>query len=787
MMKEIFKYLTCVGFCLSVSFGVCQKANFKRAEKFMKMDERVLIGSMTVMPNFLKGSEKFWYSYKNADGLRYFFVDPKAKSQREMFDRDFIAAEVSKMTHKPINKSNFLLQGVDFKEDERTMKFRVDTFHFEYNIYTGKLVRVNPAKNESFSPESNKSRPACGTYSPDSSYIVYAKRHDLYLMRMKDSVETRLTTDGEVNYSYAFLEADTSSERRAARVTWFENSERFYVQRTDRRKLRSMYIVDNLSRIPTLRQYEYVLPGDEHVLQEELYLFDTLNKQQVKVPVEKWKDQTFRLFTPGKKVERLYFLRKKRTCDEIDFCRVILETGEVKVLFSEEDKPYFNNDFFNLSLLNDGEDIIWWSERTGHGHFYHYDGEGNLKNAISSGSWTAGKLIKIDTVGRVIYFEGYGQVKGESPYFARINKAHIDGDGSVEMLTPEMATHEVVFSASGRYFVDNYSRADLKPASVLRDNRGRKILDLASPDLTALYASGWRMPEPFTVKAADGVTDLYGYMWKPADFDSTKTYPIISYVYPGPQAESFPLKFRIRSAYSTALAQVGFIVVAFGQRGGSPVRDKWYHTYGHGNLRDYPLADDKFGIEQLAERFSFIDRTKVGIFGHSGGGFMSTAAICTYPDFYTAAVSSSGNHDNNIYNQWWGETHHGIKEVKTPEKKKVKDPVTGKDSVVIQENVKFTFSVPTNIELAKNLKGYLMLVTGDADRNVHPANTMQMVNALLRAGKNFDLVVLPGQSHFYDGEAEQFYQRKMWFHFAKYLLGDFSSDHFREIDAFMRL
>ena len=396
-------------------------------------------------------------------------------------------------------------------------------------------------------------------------------------------------------------------------------------------------------------------------------------------------------------------------------------------------------------------------------------------------------MVMIDTVGRTIYFGAYGQEKGACPYYARGNKARIDWNGQVEVLTPEQATHEAYFSKSGRYFVDNYYRADLEPRSVMRDNKGKVIMELASPDLTRLYETGWKMPEPFTVKAADGHTDLYGFMWKPFDFDSTRRYPIISYVYPGPQTEAIPLEFSVTAAYNVGLAQIGFVVVTFGHRGGSPMRDKWYHTFGYNNLRDYPLADDKCGIEQLADRFSFIDKSKVGIFGHSGGGFMSTAALCTYPDFYTAAVSSAGNHDNNIYNQWWGEPHHGVREVKSFEKKTVKDSITGKDTTVSVEKIKFETKIPTNIELAKNLKGYLMLVTGDVDNNVHPANTLRMADALLKAGKNFDLVILPGLAHGFMGIQQAFYQRKMWFHFAKHLLGDYSSDQFREIDAYMRL
>lgn len=781
MIKYFMWLIPC--FCVFVTVG--QKANYKQAERFMKSKNSSLIGSTSVTPNYLKKSDKFWYKYQTDDGVRYYFVDPKAKIHRELFDREFMAREISQLTHGPINQKEIKLENIAFKEDEKTMKFQVDTFRFEYNIYTNRFVKIDSARK--VTPVGSRRRYLEGTYSPDSTHVVYAKSHNLYLFSVKDSVETQLTTDGEINYSYAQSDADTTTKKVSARLTWFGNSERFYVQRSDKRKIKSLFVVNVLGERPTLDKYQYVMAGDEFVARQELCIFDTLTKKKVLVPVEKWKDQTLRVFTAGKKVEGLYFLRKKRTCDEIDFCKVDPKTGAVKVLINEVDKPYFNNDFFHLSLLNDGKDIIWWSERTGYGHFYHYDGEGNLKNAITSGNWTAGRMIKIDTVGRTIYFGAYGQAKEMCPYYARVNKARMDGDGKVEVLTPEQATHEAYFSESGRYFVDNYSRADLEPRSVLRDNKGKLIFELVAPDLKRLYETGWKMPEPFTVKAADGMTDLYGFMWKPFDFDSTKMYPIISYVYPGPQTEAIPLTFSVSAVYNVPLAQVGFIVVTFGHRGGSPMRDKWYHTFGHGNLRDYLLADDKYGIEQLVDRFSFIDKTKVGIFGHSGGGFMSTAALCTYPDFYTAAVSSAGNHDNNIYNQWWGETHHGIKEVKSFESKTIKDSITGKDTTIQKEKVRFETQIPTNIELAKNLKGYLLLVTGDVDNNVHPGNTLRMADALLQCGKNFDLVILPGQAHGFRGIQQEFYQRKMWFHFAKHLLGDFSSEQFNEIDAYMRL
>jgi dipeptidyl aminopeptidase/acylaminoacyl peptidase len=261
-------------------------------------------------------------------------------------------------------------------------------------------------------------------------------------------------------------------------------------------------------------------------------------------------------------------------------------------------------------------------------------------------------------------------------------------------------------------------------------------------------------------------------MWKPFNFDSTKSYPIITYVYPGPQTEPFPIGFTLRGsrARPTALAQLGFVVVAMGQRGGSPIRSKYYHTYGYGDLRDYPLIDNKYGLEQLAARHSFIDESRVGIYGHSGGGFMSTAALLTYPDFYDVAVSSSGNHDNNVYNLWWSEAHNGVKKVtKTIE---VENGNGGmKDSTITV----FKAPVEANTELAENLEGHLLLVTGTIDSNVHPANTIRMANALIKAGKKFDYMIMPGQRHGY-GEYSPYFERMLWRYFAEHLLDNYRPD-----------
>lgn len=761
---------------LIVGFVICcctgsvsaQQANFVQAEKFRQINAE--IGSLNVIPNFFKDSDKFWYSYKTGEGTKYYFVDPAKREKRYLFENEYLAEELTKLTAKPYNYRQLPVKDLKFKEDEKTLQFKVEKFNYEYDIYTHELIQKDSVQKE----KENEWM----SFSPDSTYIVFARKHNLYIMKTgdKDSVEIQLTTDGQPFFSYAYDQRDTSNKRQWARAHWFEDSKKLYTVRSDERKVKDLWVIDILADRPKLEEYRYAMAGDKDVPQYELTVIDIATKKQVKIQTEKWKDQSLRVAHAGKESDRIYFERRRRTCDELDICKASTETGEAQVLINEKSKPYFNDQMYHLSFLNEGKDIIWWSERTGWGHFYRYDAEGNLKNQITSGRWVAGKVVGIDTLGRTLYFEGYGREKDRNPYYSFIYKANIDATG-VTLLTVEDANHKTVMPKSCRYIVDNYSRVDLEPRSVLRDNKGKVIVELARPDLKRLYETGWKMPERFTVKAKDGVTDLYGVMWKPVDFDSTRRYPIISYVYPGPQTEAQTLDFSPSGVYNNALAQVGFIVVNFGHRGGSPQRDKWYHTYGHDNLRDYALADDKYGIEQLADRYPFINIEKVGIFGHSGGGFMSTAALCTYPDFYTAAVSSAGNHDNNIYNKWWGETHHGVKEVK----KTVKDSVNGE-----QEEIGFQTKIPTNQELAKNFKGYLLLVTGDFDNNVHPGNTLRMADALIRAGKNFDLVVLPGQRHGFRGIQQDFYQRKMWFHFAKYLLGDSSADTYYQIDGFNR-
>eukprot|EP01093_Parvamoeba_rugata_P001989 TRINITY_DN12515_c0_g1_i1.p1 TRINITY_DN12515_c0_g1~~TRINITY_DN12515_c0_g1_i1.p1 ORF type:complete len:417 (-),score=83.38 TRINITY_DN12515_c0_g1_i1:57-1307(-) len=396
--------------------------------------------------------------------------------------------------------------------------------------------------------------------------------------------------------------------------------------------------------------------------------------------------------------------------------------------------------------------MLHWAERSGWAHYYLYDTEGNLKNEVTSGSYHVERAIGVDEKSRTLYFTAHGIPKDQDPYYEHLYKINLNGSG-LQALNPGDYNTSTSMADSNAYFVNNFSRVNTVPKSELRSSTGKLIMTLEEADLSQLMATGYQFPEPFKMKADDGITDIYGVMYKPFDFDETKKYPLLEYVYPGPQTEAVNKSFSVRMDRLDRMAQVGFIVVTMGNRGGHPDRSKWYHNYGYGNLRDYGLADKRHVAEQLADKHNFIDINKVGIYGHSGGGFMSTAAMLVYPDFFKAAVSSAGNHDNNIYNSWWSETHHGVQEEMDDD-----------------GNVKYKYLIDNNQSLAKNLKGNLMLITRDVDNNVHPGGTIRMANALIKANKRFDFMLMPGQRHSFGNMTEySFWLRAD--HFSKHLLG----------------
>ena len=719
-----------------------------------------MLKSTSVSPKWFKDSDRFWYSYTTTSGKNFYMVDPSKRTKTKLFDNLDFSAKLSELTSRPVNNNELNLDEIKLEDDNRTLTFHIDSIQYEYDIYR-KTLRLGDTIPEDKGND-------WASYAPDSSYMVFAKNHNLYLMEVgdEDSVEIQLTEDGERWFSYQRRHGDTTSDKRMrARATWFEDSKKIYSNRSDAREVDELFVINTLKDPrPELEIYKYAMPGEMNVPQEVLEIFDVETQSRITVEEDKYVDQTISLYKTMEKSDRLYMIRLNRSSDTLDVSFVNTSDGSVNFLFEESNYPYHNWNYRQLAVIDEGKELIYWSEKNGWGQLYLYDGNtGRLKNKITNGGYfITGRIQDIDTLNRKVYYQAFGREQDVDPYYSMIYSSDFDGSG-MKLLTKEKYNHRVNFSESSKFFVDNFSAVDKVPTSVLRDASGNVIMKLEETDLSLLYHAGWKMPERFKVKADDGITDLYGVMYKPFDFDPNKKYPIISYVYPGPQVESFRNDFTISGRYNTALAQLGFIVVSMGHRGGSPMRSKYYHTFGYQNLRDYALADDKRSLEQLAERHSWIDLDHVGIFGHSGGGFMSTAALLTYPDFYDVASSSAGNHDNNIYNKWWSETHNGVEAVY----KKKKD-----DDGNEVEELTWSAKIKTNQSLAKNLKGHLLLTHGNIDNNVHPTNSLRVADELIKAGKRFDMMIFPGKRHGY-GSFRSYYEKMMWYYFAEHLLGDY--------------
>lgn len=787
-----------LGSCLAMPLQATAQERlpeYLQAEKFTKDKLGHLLFSTQVDPHWFPQGDRFWFSYKTSEGTFWYVVDPASRSKQLLFDRDELAAQLTEIVHDPFEAHQLPIANLKAKEDGRTFTFEVtsthevpakkdpkkkekEVFYFSYDFPTRKLTHL---KGEEKEPE----RKGWASFSPDGQTVVYAKDCNLYSMSIenyrkaqkdeKDStiVERQLTTDGTPAFGYGIpysqLNTDTlcNGSRRRVWVCWSPDSKYLATVVSDTRAVKPLWVINSTATPrPTLETYSYVMPGEKEMPEDHLYLFDLGNGSRKEIRTTAWKNQSLRISTRRAEQKdrdrelyatvwqgdnhRFFLTRSSRDLHRIDICSYTLGQDSIVPVIEERMNTY--QETRQLFTFGDGKELVHWSERDGWAHLYLYNDKGELKNRITKGPWHVEDIVKVDPATRTIYFLANGREKGEHPYYEHLYRVNADGSG-LKRLTAGDYFHDVAMDDNTHYFVDNYSRVNSIPCADLMAADGRKVMTLQESDFSQLKAAGYQFPELFTVKAADGVTDLYGVMYKPFNFDSTKVYPIIDYVYPGPQVEAVYYPFTRMSVRTDRLAQAGFIVISVGQRGGHPSRSKWYHNFGYGNLRDYPLADHKAAVEQLAARYPFIDIDRVGIHGHSGGGFMSTAAICQYPDFYKAAVSCAGNHDNRIYNRWWSETHHGVKE-----------EVTEKGDTL------FSYKIATNPDIVKNLKGHLMLVHGDIDNNVHPANTIRVVDALIKAGKRFDMLLLPGQRHSFGNMDEYFYWR-MVDYFSEHLKG----------------
>ncbi len=493
--------------CLMITASHAQSVDYTQAEKFMKNKTGSWLGTVDAKPMFWNdGSDKFFYTIQSDAGWVYYFVDPVKKTNVEFFTQSWIEAELSKITGRKVARPRFTISNPG--NDHQTFILQYDKYECVFD-FQAKTLTVQ--KDDL--PVKPNSSVMCNN-SPDSAYCLYLENFNLYVQDLKTSEKTPLTDDGEFQYTYSGsdwkgVRFNKDPFRQPARGEWFSDSKHFFIIREDTRKLQTMPIIDLYGKRPKVEESDYIMTGDEFVPQSELWIFNAETQTKKRVDIDKWQDQIVKIIPYKNDLnpkKYLYFTREKRTRDEIELCRVTT-TGEVTVLINEVSKPFLSDEFFNITILNEGKDIIWWSERTGWGHYYLYDENGKLVNAITSGEWVAGKILNIDEKKRMLYVESYGQVKGEAPYFKRATGARFDGKKQT-VLTPEMATHEVEFSPSMKYIIDNYSRADLEPVTVLRDSEGKPLMEIYRPNLSKLHETGWKAPEPFTAKAADNQTDL---------------------------------------------------------------------------------------------------------------------------------------------------------------------------------------------------------------------------------------------------------------------------------------
>lgn len=761
LRKYVAIFALCI--CISTYFATnseCKENYMMRAEKFSSDSLYKYIDNTLPAVDWIGNNSKmFVYSPTIGGKNKYYLVDTKTFKKRELFIEDeLIKLSDSFLKLKPL-KQELRKYRITVNFDSSCKKMNSFTYNYRghklrYDIRKKKVTEVKQPslRNTSYKIKGDLKK----KFSYDSLYRISAINDNLYLFYKDGRDSLKLTEDGELFHSYA-IGRDRDIKKSGLQYPegdWMGKSHKYIITRTDKRKVGSLTLVDNLSMPrPVPNTYKFPMPGDKDVPIWETYIVDADKGKIEKITeLEAYPDQEYLMerFDKYRMVGgNAYFLRTNRQHSILELCKVSPE-GKVKVIISDKTEPHLNEQMFGFKILSAGKEIIWWSERSGKGKHYLYDGEGNLKNQIEDKDFVAGKITYIDVENRKLYIEGYGGEEGINPNYRFYYAVPFDG-GKPVLLTPGNGYHSIEFSPDHKFIVDTYSRMDAVPKHQICDINGNILFKMQGCDATHLFNKGWKYPEVIALNAADSTTKLYGVVYLPFQIEKGKKYPIIANVYPGPQDDQVPLKFTLDDNYNQSLAQLGFIVVNFQFRGSCPWRGRDFYTYGYGNLRDYPLDDLHAIIEQISKRYSYADIERVGIYGHSGGGFMTVSAMLDRPDFYKVGIAASGNYDNNIYTQWWGESFHG-----------------GKWLGNTNENIKFDCKIPTPIEMAGRLKGRLLLVTGDVDNNVHPANTMRMAKALIDSNKRFDMLILPGVDH---GVGDRYYINVIRYYFTEHLLG----------------
>jgi dipeptidyl aminopeptidase/acylaminoacyl peptidase len=727
-------------------------ADYARAEKFLRQHTGSLVFRADMRPIWIDEAA-FWYRNSIPEGFEFILVDTEKKQRTRAFDHHRLAQALAAETKRTYQPFNLPFQSIEYSEDRQSLQFTVEARTYTYNIPNNTCKAAEAEKRTS---------PGRGMMvSPDGRRAAFIREFNLWVRDLKSGEEIQLTTDGEKDFGYGTNNAGWT-KRDTPVLLWSPDSRKIATFQHDGRGVGEMYLVTTKVGHPELEAWKYPLPEDKEIFRIHRVVIHVDGPRVVRfrMPPDQHRSTITDHIALGTgeladaewspDSSQLAFVSVSRDHQHVVLRMADPESGEIRDVLEEKVDTFFESGYnqINWHVLPGSNEAIWFSQRDDWGHLYMYDLEtGRLKNRITEGSWNVLQVLRIDKQNRLVYFLGAGREEGD-PYFQYFYRVGMDGRGNVELLTPETANHRISLSPSGEHFVDSYSTPVEPPVAVLRDNRGQNPVMLEKADISLLKEAGWQPPVPFSVKARDGETDLFGLMHKPTHFDPAKKYPIINYIYPGPQTGSVGSRsFSASRGDQQALAELGFIVVALDSMG-TPMRSKSFHAAYYGNMGDNGLPDQITGMKQLAERFPWIDLDRVGIYGHSGGGFASTDAILRYPDFFDVAVSGAGNHDNRSYEDDWGEKWQGLL-------------VTDPDGTTSYDN-------QANQLLAKNLKGKLLLAHGTMDSNVPFYNTLLVVNELIAANKDFDLILFPNRGHGFGREA--YMMRRKWDYFVEHLL-----------------
>ncbi len=738
-------------------------ADYKRAEGFLAAAVTPLVVGGNVTPRWLP-DERFWYRNQTADLAEFMLVAPASKTRGPAFDHVKLAAALAKAAGGTINPRQLPFQSFEFSADGKSVSFDHDKRRWSCDVKGSACATTGAATGADIAPTGGRGGRGGGrggaggaVASPDGKRAVFIKDWNLWSRDVATREEKALTTDGVKDFGYATDNAGWVSSDRAI-VLWSPDSKKIATYQQDERNVGDMYLVEAKVGHPVLRAWKYPLPGDPVVAMMHRVIIDADTGRIVRFQMP----PDYHRATLGDNFSlsdmqwspdgaQLAYASTSRDHKQAILRVADAATGTVRTVFEESEKTHFESRTGWRVLWATGE-VIWYSQRDDWGHLYLYDlATGQLKNRITSGEGPVTQIVRVDEKTRTVWFTAMGREKGQDPYFRHLYRIGLDGKNYVS-LTPDPGDHEAQVSPSGKFIVDTYSTCDKPPVVELRDGDGRLVMPLEKADISKLLATGWIPPIPITVKARDGKTDLYGMLFRPSRLDPNRKYPIINQAYPGPQSGSVGARtFAAARGDKQALAELGFAVVSIDGMG-TPGRSKSFHDAYYGAMgTDNTIPDQVSGMKDVARQYPWIDIDRAAIWGHSGGGFIAADAMFRYPDFFKVGISESGNHDQREYEDDWGERYQGLL-VKTAD---------GKDN----------YEVEANQTEAEHLKGHLLLAHGTMDNNVPPYNTLLVVDALIKANKDFDLLLLPNQPHGYAREYGTYMMRRRWDYFVRWLLG----------------